>query len=151
MRTSKRFLDVIIATLAILPFLSLTAQGKTIATSESVLWSFDHQPDGVGPQAGLTMDTTGNLYGTTLGGGAHGEGAVFELTPPTNSGANWNESIIWSFNRGSDGNQPMGDCRLMPAAISTATDSWPVGTGVRTVFELNPPPLPGEVGPVTPA
>jgi uncharacterized repeat protein (TIGR03803 family) len=34
------------------------------------------------PFAQLIRDTSGNLYGTTLGGGAHGFGAVFELTFP---------------------------------------------------------------------
>jgi uncharacterized repeat protein (TIGR03803 family) len=143
LRTSKRFLDVIIVTLAILPFLSLTARGKTIATSESVLWSFDHQPDGVGPQAGLTMDTNGNLYGTTLGGGAHGEGAVFELTPPTNSGESWNESIIWSFNRGSDGNQPMGDLLIDASGNLYGTTVAGGDSGSGTVFELTPPATAG--------
>ena len=35
--------------------------------------------DGAYPYAGLTMDSSGNLYGTTHQGGAYGEGTVFEL------------------------------------------------------------------------
>src|SRR5512135_2938487 len=34
---------------------------------------------GSGPRAGLTLDAQGNLYGTTDGGGANGQGTLFEL------------------------------------------------------------------------
>jgi uncharacterized repeat protein (TIGR03803 family) len=37
--------------------------------------------DGFALLAGLIMDTTGNLYGTTSSGGAHNGGTVFELKP----------------------------------------------------------------------
>jgi uncharacterized repeat protein (TIGR03803 family) len=36
-------------------------------------------PNGVAPLASLIMDDSGNLYGTTLGGGAHGDGTVFKV------------------------------------------------------------------------
>ncbi len=35
--------------------------------------------DGEYPYAGLVMDSSGNLYGTTEGGGSHGDGTIFEL------------------------------------------------------------------------
>jgi uncharacterized repeat protein (TIGR03803 family) len=37
---------------------------------------------GASPEAGLIMDNSGNLYGTTDAGGAFGDGTVFELTKP---------------------------------------------------------------------
>jgi hypothetical protein len=37
--------------------------------------------DGVGPQAGVVIDNRGNIYGTTLQGGADYYGVVFEITP----------------------------------------------------------------------
>lgn len=37
--------------------------------------------DGAAPEAGLAMDAAGNLFGTTVVGGASGKGTVFELTP----------------------------------------------------------------------
>jgi uncharacterized repeat protein (TIGR03803 family) len=38
--------------------------------------------DGAYPDAGVTLDQKGNLYGTTeLGGGGHSVGVVFEITP----------------------------------------------------------------------
>jgi uncharacterized repeat protein (TIGR03803 family) len=52
----------------------------------TVLHSFNNSPDGSTPIAGLVMDKTGNLYGTTVGGGDlscgfGGCGTVFKLTP----------------------------------------------------------------------
>ena len=64
-----------------------------------------------GPNADLIMDKSGNLYGTTQHGGAYAAlqpgGTVFELTPPSTSGGNWTESVLWSFGNGTDGSYPM--------------------------------------------
>jgi uncharacterized repeat protein (TIGR03803 family) len=38
-------------------------------------------PDGAGPEAGLTLDKKGNIYGTTTQGGSGYVGVVFEITP----------------------------------------------------------------------
>ena len=47
-----------------------------------LLYSFENTPvDGATPQAGLIMDSAGNLYGTTELGGAMEGGTVFELNP----------------------------------------------------------------------
>ena len=43
------------------------------------------------PRAGLIMDNSGNLYGTTFNGGSDSMGTVFELTPP---GGSWTESVL---------------------------------------------------------
>ena len=72
-----------------------------------ILWDFGNGKDGIVPGGGLIMDRSGNLYGATLGGGAHGNnGTVFELKPPSASGGPWTESILWSFRKGNDGNGP---------------------------------------------
>ena len=50
--------------------------------TETVLYSFCRLPscsDGAIPEAGLIADLAGNLYGTTVGGGASGNGEVFKL------------------------------------------------------------------------
>ena len=50
--------------------------------NESVLYSFGGtRGDGQYPAAGLVRDARGDLYGTTVDGGAYGYGAVFKLTP----------------------------------------------------------------------
>jgi uncharacterized repeat protein (TIGR03803 family) len=48
---------------------------------ETILHNFaNDSSDGGNPYASLIMDSSGNLYGTTLSGGANGGGTVFELT-----------------------------------------------------------------------
>jgi uncharacterized repeat protein (TIGR03803 family) len=37
--------------------------------------------DGANPTGDLTIDASGNVYGTTDDGGANGDGVVFEITP----------------------------------------------------------------------
>jgi uncharacterized repeat protein (TIGR03803 family) len=70
----------------------LTPEGK-----ETVLYSFCAHTkgavctDGANPQAGVVFDQKGNLYGTTVGGGAHGYGTVFKLTPKGR------ETVLYSF------------------------------------------------------
>jgi uncharacterized repeat protein (TIGR03803 family) len=56
------------------------------ADNETILHSFTGGKDGAFPSAGLTMDSSGDLYGTTQGGGAtcytsHTCGVVFDTTP----------------------------------------------------------------------
>jgi uncharacterized repeat protein (TIGR03803 family) len=47
--------------------------------TETVVHSFGNGPDGSNPVAGLLMDASGNLYGTTNAGGTYGYGTVFEV------------------------------------------------------------------------
>ncbi len=49
---------------------------------------------GAGPDSGVILDASGNLYGTTGGGGEYDGGTVFELTP--GSGV-WGENLLYSF------------------------------------------------------
>jgi uncharacterized repeat protein (TIGR03803 family) len=56
----------------------------TSAGAFTLLHSFCSQSgctDGQNPFAGFILGTDGNLYGTTLAGGAHGDGTVFKITP----------------------------------------------------------------------
>jgi autotransporter passenger strand-loop-strand repeat protein len=47
-------------------------------SAPTILVSFD-QTNGSGPQSGLTVDGAGDLFGTTVGGGANNQGTAFEL------------------------------------------------------------------------
>jgi uncharacterized repeat protein (TIGR03803 family) len=80
------------------------------AWTETVLYRFCHSSgckDGTTPQASLTLDTAGNLYGTTYEGGDYrnhcsgGCGTVFELI--AEAGGEWHERVLHSFGRGEDG------------------------------------------------
>jgi uncharacterized repeat protein (TIGR03803 family) len=52
------------------------------AWTESVLYSFNPKTgDGLQSASGVAVDSKGNLYGTTLGGGSSGDGVVFEVSP----------------------------------------------------------------------
>ncbi len=62
--------------------------------TEKVLYSFGQAPDGNYPAASLVFDGSGNLYGTTVQGGAFGYGSVFKLAPGNGV---WTETVIYSF------------------------------------------------------
>ena len=70
---------------------------------EKVLHNFiNNGVDGRGPWGNLIFDKNGNLYGTTMSGGADDVGTVFELLPQ--KGGTWTETILHSFsNNGTDG------------------------------------------------
>lgn len=73
--------------------------GKT-PWKETVLYNFCSKADcvdGTGPWADVIIDGVGNLYGTTIDGGAKGEGAIFKLTRPVSGTAAWTETVLWSF------------------------------------------------------
>ena len=69
------------------------------------MYSFQGGFDGAQPVAGL-IDKAGNLFGTTAFGGFAGSGTVFELTPPSTPGGSWTETVLYSFQGGTDGYFP---------------------------------------------
>ena len=73
----------------------LSAAGKY-----AVLYSFTGGADGSGPSSGVIRDAAGNLYGTTLYGGAANAGVVYKLDP---SGQ---QTVLYSFTGGADGRSP---------------------------------------------
>ncbi len=63
----------------------------------TVLYSFGGGADGMGPSAGVTRDSEGNLYGTTFYGGIANSGVVYKLDTAGN------ETVMHSFTGGADG------------------------------------------------
>lgn len=109
--------------------------------TEQVIFSFNGT-NGTLPAGRLLLDASGNLYGTTDGGGASGEGTVFQLAPPVTPGDPWTETVLYSFSGGVDGSNPAAGVvmdkkgRLLGSAQHGGTGNPKVG-GV--VFELDPP------------
>lgn len=69
--------------------------------NESVLYAFQGENDGCVVDSGVTFDSAGNLYGTTVDGGPGGaRGTVFQLTPSI--GGQWSKRLLHSFT-GPDG------------------------------------------------
>ncbi len=109
--------------------------------SEKVLHNFgSFATDGAGPIAGMIFNH-GNLYGTTLQGGAYGAGTVFRLT--AKSGGRWHEKILHSFRPGKDGESPYASLTFDEAGNLYGTtgyggDSTPAcgGLGCGAVFKL---------------
>jgi uncharacterized repeat protein (TIGR03803 family) len=74
----------------------------TPAGDFTVLYSFTNYPDGCNPQASLVEGRDGNLYGTTVSGGAGVQGTVFKIS------TSGEETVVYSFLRGADGGGPQG-------------------------------------------
>ncbi len=104
------------------------------APSETVLYSFGGGTDGGFPFGDLIMDSAGNLYGTTLTGGAAsgGCGTVFKLTL---SGA---ETVFHSFNCDTDGSDPTSRLTADSAGNLYGTTNFGGASGVGTVYKLTP-------------
>ena len=105
------------------------------------LYTFTGASDGRMPNAGVVRDKAGNLYGTTIWGGAHNKGVVFKLTKTKGSG--YAESVLHSFGGASDGVQP--DAGLMADKAGNLYGTTIVGGsgncsagGCGTVYKITP-------------
>jgi uncharacterized repeat protein (TIGR03803 family) len=102
--------------------------------TENILYNFGSATDGSIPVAGVTLDASGNLYGTTSAGGVYGYGRVFELVQANS----WSETVIHDFADLSDGATPYAGLIPGPSGVfyGAATDGGSGGGG--TVFQLTP-------------
>lgn len=100
--------------------------------TETILHSFGASGDGSQPYCALTVDTSGNLYGTTNVGGAYSKGTVFKLTPLGT------ETILWSFGNGADGANPLAGVVRDAAGNLYGTTEYGGAFGYGTVFKLTP-------------
>jgi len=90
---------------------------------------------GVTPNSGLTMDSNGNLYGTTWFGGNSFGGTVYELTKGT--GGVWTETTLQNMEL-ENGVSPQGPVVFDKAGNLYATASTGGINGMGSVFMLTP-------------
>jgi len=84
--------------IGLLVFVAVFSVGAQ-AYTHKILYSFcakTNCTDGSSPYGGLTMDSTGALFGTTAQGGAHSWGTVFKLTPNAKR-TSWKLETLYSF------------------------------------------------------
>jgi uncharacterized repeat protein (TIGR03803 family) len=120
--------------------------GAAWARTETVLYSFcaqDNCIDGESPYAGLVLDQKGNLYGTTVSGGAHddcgesntGCGVVFKLTPEGK------ETVLYNFcaqSNCTDGANPYAALAFDQKGNLYGTTEYGGNHGQGVVFKLTP-------------
>jgi uncharacterized repeat protein (TIGR03803 family) len=105
---------------------------------EKILHSFENnEVDGTNPYGGLILDSSGNLYGTTTGGGIYLNGTVFELT--LGKAGEWTETVLHNFDfNGTDGLNPYAGL-IFDASGNLYGAAYAGGTyGYGNVFELTP-------------
>lgn len=127
--------------------------------TETVLYVFrgNTYGDGASPFGGLIIDSSGNLYGTTGVGGTGscsvlgtlmGCGTVYELSPPTQKGGAWTETVLYSFQGDKDGQLPWGSLAFDSKGNLFGVTQFGGGYGscdspyfqhCGTIFELSPP------------
>jgi len=133
--------------------------------TETTLYTFTGPPDGWEPM-GVVRDSAGNLYGTTLYGGAYQNndcvmlpaanrrlnsppsgarpeggssfhcGSVFELSP--NGDGSWSETTLYNFTGGRDGATPQGGLVFDREGNLYGTTSNGGAGQVGVAFELSP-------------
>jgi hypothetical protein len=132
--------------------------------TEKILHAFTGSSDGAIPMAGVVFDAHNNLYGTTFAGGntnlaacsgaavgntTPGCGVVFELTGGSH---NKKETVLYSFQGGTDGAEPQGAVTLngkdifgttvaggdTTDAICDSNEGLGYANGCGVVFEITP-------------
>lgn len=136
--------------------LTIITGAQLWAQAGTVLHAFSG-PDGIEPWAGVTLDSVGNLYGTTAAGGASnpdcpagisdsGCGTVYKLT---HKGSAWTLAQLYNFKGGSDSAYPISSVVFGPdGALYGTTQGAPpyiygptscTQNGCGSVFRLTPP------------
>lgn len=87
------------------------------------------------------MDSKGNFYGTTAGGGAYKAGTVVEFIPPVAPHLVWQERILHQFlggaNNTTDGNEPYGNLIMDSEGNLYGTTKQGGAHGYGIVLELS--------------
>jgi uncharacterized repeat protein (TIGR03803 family) len=94
-------------------------------------FGFPNPADGLGPTAGVLPDSEGNLYGTTSGGGAAGNGTVYKVD------STGRETVLYSFTGGPDGGNPYAGVIRDPAGHLYGTTRFGGTANAGVVYKLD--------------
>jgi uncharacterized repeat protein (TIGR03803 family) len=83
------------------------------------------------PQPGLTVDSNGNIFGTTRDGGVNGDGSIFEIAAGTHT-----ITLLASFDNVTNGFTPNGSLLLAGGLLYGTTHQGGTGGAGGTVFSL---------------
>ena len=124
------------AALLLIAITLLLAPGAGAQSKYKTLHSFKDDAHGKVGYAGLIFDQIGNLYGTTILGGAQGNGTVFKLAP--NADGSWTKSVLYNFSGREDGGSPYASLIFDRTGnlYGTTADGGTLSLG--TVFKLTP-------------
>jgi uncharacterized repeat protein (TIGR03803 family) len=137
-RSSTLGLNVSAATgalaVAIAFVLTVAASPAAQAQTFKVMHAFTGKTDGGWPYGGVTIDSSGNLYGTTYVYGAKQFGTVYRIK----AGGTFN--TLYTFTDGKDGAFPAGRVVFGPNGTLYGMTQVAAGyTTYGTVFNLKPP------------
>ena len=111
----------------------IACNNGTYANTATTLVTFN-SADGQDPYAGLIADTAGDLFGTTQGGGANGDGTVFEIVKTNGTYASTPATLV-TFD-GSDGAYPKNGLIFDAAGDLFGTTQAGGASNLGTVFEI---------------
>jgi len=119
-----------------------TCESPAFAQRLQTLYRFSGGLDGGTPESAVTIDASGNIFGTTLNGGVERDsfpsGVVFELTSPKAPAHFWAETTLYDFAAKSDGDRPMGPVSLASDGSLFGTTYMGGSSCCGTVFRLVP-------------
>ena len=144
-RQSRRFaITLRAAALAIAVVFALTAFVTQSAQAQTftVLHNFTFTgKDGASPQAGLSIDGAGNLFGTANSGGSAGFGTAFELAP-AKKGGGLVLNVLHAFTGGSvgstDGGGPAARVVFGPNGTLYGSTTFGGNSNAGVVYNLGP-------------
>ena len=103
----------------------------------NVLHTFGEPKGGLTAQGIPVLDKNGNIYGTTLSGGAKGNGTVYKLI--LGKKGVWTEKVLYSFKGRKDGSNPLAGIIFDAAGNIYGTTTAGCKTNNGTVYELVAP------------
>lgn len=140
----------LVTALLLAPIAVSAADDPQVTPTLTTLYTFLNSPtDGSNVNAQLVMDASGNLYGTTIGGGPSschttgivpGCGIVFRLSPPASGSGPYTETILHAFLGTPDSANSQGSIIQGPGGLwyGTSLVGGNGNPGNGTIFTLTP-------------